>query len=279
GAGIALARALLRAAPGIVPAGLDPAAGGLLLLTPVAIGLCGGYGLGTRRAEVGRILAGVALSALLVWVYARLMAGPPVTPDAALLAAYASFSALLAIAGRLALDRAIAFAYARRAGQRRVLVVGSPGKAALVERFLASQGACNLRVVGRLSPADRPDDGALGSVAEVESALRETGARGVVLASSLPPEALETVVRRCVDAGAVVSIVPPLLPRLESHFAVRPTRPGALLEVYPRGVRVPRFAIKRAMDVGLSLIALVVLAPLMLLIAAAIKLDSRGPVL
>jgi putative colanic acid biosynthesis UDP-glucose lipid carrier transferase len=37
-------------------------------------------------------------------------------------------------------------------------------------------------------------------------------------------------------------------------------------------------ALKRLMDVGLSLIALVILFPLFLIVAVAIKLDSRGPV-
>jgi len=38
-------------------------------------------------------------------------------------------------------------------------------------------------------------------------------------------------------------------------------------------------ALKRAMDIVLSLVAMVVLFPLLVVIAAAVKIDSRGPVL
>src|SRR4051812_34480345 len=46
-------------------------------------------------------------------------------------------------------------------------------------------------------------------------------------------------------------------------------------------LHVPKGAIraKRAMDVSLSVVALVVLAPAMLLVALAIRLGSRGPAL
>jgi len=59
----------------------------------------------------------------------------------------------------------------------------------------------------------------------------------------------------------------------------------AVLDVYWRAIargyagRRPRYRIKRASDVVLAATALVLLAPLLLLIAVAIKLTSRGPVL
>src|SRR5690606_679935 len=119
--GVLLGRALLSAGAAQAPAGPDPAAAGLLLFLPVTLGLCGGYGPGTKRAATGRVLAGVALSALLVGAYSVIMAGAR-APATAVVGAYAAAAAVLVAAGRLGLDRAIAFAYDLSIGQRRVLM-------------------------------------------------------------------------------------------------------------------------------------------------------------
>ena len=275
--GLAVAHSALLVRPPSEAAGSDLASACLLLfLQPLALGLCGAYSQDTDRVRAGRLVGGAMLTALLAWLYQLLPGTPPGMFAGVLLPAYAVVAAVLLPMGRLVLDRLAASAQHRI---RRVLVCGSPGSAALVERFLASREGGDFRVVGRLAPAGLADDGALGAIAEVDQVLRATGAHCVILPSTLPPEMLEASVRRSLDAGAVVSIAPPVrLPR-DSRLVVRPTPAGALLEVQPRATWLPRFAIKRALDVVLSLIALAALAPFMLLIALAIKLDSRGPVL
>ena len=276
--GLAVAHSAVLAPPASAEAGFDLASACLLLfLQPLALGLCGAYSQSARRAHAGRLVGGVTLTALLAWVYRQLPGTPPGMFAGAFLPAYAVVAAVLLPIGRLTLDRLNASA--QRRGTRRVLVFGSPGNAVPVERFLASREGGDFRVVGRLAPAGLADDGALGTIAEVDRVLRETGAHGVVLPSTLPPEMLETAVRRCLEAGAMVSIAPPVRLRRDSRLVVRSSPGGALLEVQPRATWLPRFAIKRALDVALSLIALAALAPFMLLIALAIKLDSRGPVI
>lgn len=275
---LAIAHALVVAGLLAGEAGFDPAAASLLLfLQPLALGLCGAYSSAAHRVPVGRLVGGTALTALLAWLYQRLPGTGPVIAGGAFLPAYAVGAAVLVPMGRLVFDPVIRFA--RRPRIRRVLAFGAPGHAAVVERLLVSRRGRDFRVVGRLAPAGVADDGAQGALAEVDRVLRETGAHGVAVPSTLPSEMLETAVRRCLDAGATVFVAPPVrLPR-NSRLIVRETATGAVLEVQPRGARIPQFAIKRAMDVVLSLIALALLAPLMLLIAVAIKLDSPGPVL
>src|SRR5690606_11156388 len=130
------------------------------------------------------------------------------------------------------------------------------------------------RVVARLAPAGVADDGAQGALAEVDRVLRETGAHGVAVPSTLPSEMLETAVRRCLDAGATVFVAPPVrLPR-NSRLIVRETATGAVLEVQPRGARILQFAIKRAMDGALGLSALARPPPPILLLRVPSRSDS-----
>jgi exopolysaccharide biosynthesis polyprenyl glycosylphosphotransferase len=80
-------------------------------------------------------------------------------------------------------------------------------------------------------------------------------------------------------AGVDVRVVPDLFEGLAWNAPVEyigqfPTIPLHQRE-FPRGA----FLTKRVMDVALSLLAIVVLFPFMLLIAAMVKLDSPGPVL
>lgn len=275
---LAVAHAAVLARPPVDAAGFDLAEACLLLfLQPLALGLCGAYSPVARRAHARRLLGGVALTALLAWVYRQLPGTPGDVFEGLFLPAYAAAAAVLLPAGRWALNRVPVVAH--RPGSERVLVLGPPANVALVERYLASREAGRFRVVGRLALPGMVDDGALGTIADLERVLRETGARGVVVPSTLPPEILEAAIRRCLDAGVAVSIVPPLRLRQDFRLVVRPTPSGPLLEVHPGSMCLPRFAIKRALDIVLSLVALAALAPLMLLIAVGIKLDSPGPVI
>jgi putative colanic acid biosynthesis UDP-glucose lipid carrier transferase len=52
-----------------------------------------------------------------------------------------------------------------------------------------------------------------------------------------------------------------------------------VLNLYARPMQGTRFLVKRSMDLGLSMAALIVLAPVMGLISIVVKLDSPGPVL
>jgi exopolysaccharide biosynthesis polyprenyl glycosylphosphotransferase len=99
----------------------------------------------------------------------------------------------------------------------------------------------------------------------------------VIASSGLSFEAFETLVHRCFEAGAAVSIAPSTLHRINPRFELTKTRIGAVLRLRPGGVGLPRLAIKRAMDVALSIVGLILLAPLLFAIALVIKLDTPGP--
>jgi exopolysaccharide biosynthesis polyprenyl glycosylphosphotransferase len=116
-------------------------------------------------------------------------------------------------------------------------------------------------------------------VDELERALSRTGAQGLLVASNLPFDRMELLASQCFRLGATFSILPRALKHLSAaQIEVRQSRVGSLLQLRPVRLDVPELAVKRTMDVALTLAAMAVLWPLFVLIALAITLDSRGPV-
>jgi exopolysaccharide biosynthesis polyprenyl glycosylphosphotransferase len=138
------------------------------------------------------------------------------------------------------------------------------------------------------APGDGDDDEDLGLPAEIseldqrdlEELISQTRADRVILAAPELDEAtLATVLMSCRTLGVKLSVTPPMRAMLGtavelSHIAELP-----VIEYRTGDSSRSTMALKRALDVSVSLVGLIVLLPVMLLVAAAIKLDSRGPVL
>lgn len=260
-------------------------------LQPLALRVAGAYGSGRARTDIVKISAGVAMAALLGWVQARLFGRE--VPDLPNKAAYL-YSALvittIAWAFRMVLDRIVAAGYRAGLLKRRVLVVGSRVEVEELSLVCRSARSCDFEVVGRLSthvelvvPAEEANAGRgvpyAGQVEALEEVLPQMGAQGIVVASNLPFDRMEALASRCFRLGATISILPRALKRLSSaQIEVRHSPAGSLLQLRPVRLDVPQLAIKRTMDLALTLVGLALVWPLFILIALAIKLDSRGPV-
>jgi exopolysaccharide biosynthesis polyprenyl glycosylphosphotransferase len=181
-------------------------------------------------------------------------------------------------AARWAIDTGVRRAYRAGLGQRKLLVVANEADALSASRIVGQDPASPMRIVGRLSVQQVAEPGTVGNICELEAALRRTGARWVLLASGLPYNELQNVVHRCFELGVTIAVVPQVLDRLGARLELRHTREGSILELNTPGLPLPQLAIKRLMDLVLAGAGMVVIAPLLLVIAVLIKLDSRGPV-
>ena len=92
-------------------------------------------------------------------------------------------------------------------------------------------------------------------------------------------EALLHVLRVCRDAGVAVDVVPRLFEFLDGARTIDQIGGMPLLSIDVPTFSRPRASAKRALDIIGASVLLIVLAPVLALIAIAIKLDSRGPVL
>jgi len=257
-------------------------------LQPLALVLVGAYKGGRARTQFGRIAFGVAIAAALGWIQARLFVFVPPLPDKAAFVYSAVLICIYACMARLAIDMVIAVLYRRGALQRRVLVIGSAQDVQALLTRNARRGS-ELHVVGRLADAEEtrgpqtfgsarlPVFGGIGSLREALSSAR---AEAVVVVSSLPLETLEGLINECFTLGASVDVLPHVLGGLPTaQVEMRNGASGSFLHMHPLHLELPQLALKRTMDVVLSLGAIVVIAPLLAMIAIAIKLDSKGPVL
>lgn len=254
----------------------------MLFLEPLTLGVATAYGDGHSRISFGRILIGVSSAVLLAALQLVVIQGsvlPEIFPGSTIPLLWA-WTILVTFSLRLFIDRVVSYAYQIGLGQRRVLVIGTEMETAKLLEMLKEHKAAEIRVVGRLSPTYKREGSALNAVGDLESAVQAYDAWGVIVASSnLSFETLETIFHRCFELGVAVSVIPKTLHRFGPRLELRKTRAGALLRLHPREFGIPQLTIKRVMDLTLSGMVLLVLWPVLLAIAAAIKLDSRGPIL
>jgi exopolysaccharide biosynthesis polyprenyl glycosylphosphotransferase len=183
-----------------------------------------------------------------------------------------------------ALGAAFVFRAAARALWRglvppeRALVLGSGRLADQVSRKLALEPGHHL-VLGEdsggagpgLAELDQKHLGALVSEAQVE--------RVILALPELDEATLARVVSACREAGVKLSVLPPMRAMLGtavqlSHIAEMP-----VIEYGTWNTPPSTMALKRGIDIVVSAVGLVLLAPLMLLIALLVRLDSPGPAL
>ncbi|NNH04298.1 sugar transferase [Microbacterium ulmi] len=170
----------------------------------------------------------------------------------------------------------------------RVLLVGSEQSVAQIAAELSRTPEAGYLVIGACVPSGRSGtavDGTgipiIGDVDSVEAATRAVHADTVAVTSTdeLPPArvkeiswSLEAGRQHLVLAPSIVDIAGP-------RIHTRPVSGLPLIHVEtPRFTRGQRF-IKRGFDVVVSAALLVLLSPVLLLVAIAVKASSRGPVL
>jgi exopolysaccharide biosynthesis polyprenyl glycosylphosphotransferase len=194
------------------------------------------------------------------------------------------FFGLLWVAGlRFAYERVTGLALRVLGKRRRVLLVGSGGQIdAVADALLADAGHTRYEPVGYISLVPKPDNGLrnLGSLAQLPDLLAEHRVQEVVIADPNFPE-LEAfeLVDKCHDRGVAVRIAPTTMEIMTHRHELVPGQSVPLFELKPPVFEGLDFVLKRSFDVVVASASLVLLSPLMVAIAASIKLTSKGPVL
>lgn len=165
----------------------------------------------------------------------------------------------------------------------RTAVVGTSDEALKITRILhaGDGGFVPLGFVAS-SPITMPDPGApiLGPLSELAEIIRREGIDCVFVASTATSsQDVADVARGCRVTGTEMRVSANAPEMLTTRFSIHQV--GDLMTLSLRPVRLtgPEAALKRSFDIVLSAIALIAFMPLMGMIAAAIKLTSRGPLL
>ena len=156
--------------------------------------------------------------------------------------------------------------------RRRVLLVGDDEHLGSVERVLTSSRRLHAYdIVGSFSPGrDGPLAARLEQVRPDEIVLSEGG---------FDEETVLELVETAHRGGVRVRIAPKTTELLLQRGEYVPGQGVPLFELQPPVLAGTDWAFKKAFDLGVSFLVVVLGLPLWLVIAIAIKLDSRGPVL
>ncbi len=171
----------------------------------------------------------------------------------------------------------------QRAGyHRRALLIGSGSHIEAVAHALSSSQRTRVDLVGYISLTPRPENGlrSLGRLDQLTEILTHERIHEVIIADpDFPQERALDLVDRCHQRGVKVHVAPSTMEILVDHAEFVPGESVPLFTLRPPVFEGFEFAIKRTFDLVLSALSLVVLAPVLLAIAAAVKLSSRGPVI
>jgi exopolysaccharide biosynthesis polyprenyl glycosylphosphotransferase len=163
--------------------------------------------------------------------------------------------------------------------RRRAVLVGTSAQVQAVAHALGDSNS-GIVPVGFVSLTPEPVDGlpSLGSVAALEQHFEAIDE--VLLADpDFPQDRAVELVERCHAHGVRVRVAPSTMEILMDRVEFVPGQTLPLFELKPPVFEGVDFIVKRTFDLVVAGLLVIALAPLLLVIALAIKLTSRGPVI
>jgi len=200
----------------------------------------------------------------------------------------------LVAVGRFAHSRIQRALQARGWGEDRLLIVGVNDVGQMIWQKVRYSPSLGYRVVGFISDSNGGSNGSndetnnhtaavdvpvLGKIEDIPRVIEEQDVSEVIVAL---PEAsrdrIMTIISLCERGRVGIKVYPDVFQIMASQVSIGDLSGLPLLTVRDVALRGWRLTLKRAMDIVVSAVALVVLSPFMLLVALLIKLDSPGPV-
>jgi exopolysaccharide biosynthesis polyprenyl glycosylphosphotransferase len=180
------------------------------------------------------------------------------------------------------------FGRLRRGGGllRPVVIVGVNHEAREIAAWMTSDPDLGYRLAGFVTdlPVDRVHPSVagdvLGTVTDLRTVVTEAGAVGVIVAATATTlDVSNRLVRELTNAGIHVELSSALRDIAVSRLTVRPF--GRFPVIYVEPVRRAgwRTFAKRSFDIAVATCGLVAAGLLMAVVAVAVRLDSRGPVI
>jgi exopolysaccharide biosynthesis polyprenyl glycosylphosphotransferase len=266
----------------------------LLIVWPAAIAICRGY----RRNRIGIGLdepGAVIRAGMVVVVAGALPAGFMAVPTGAstpyallkLVATGAPFAVLLSLLVRFFARKILDLFQSHGRSLRHVLVVGGFGAAQQLSERIQREPDAGMKVIGVCLPSSelpRPVvDGipVLGSLGQAPEVVRAMGCDAVAVTSddATRNNYLRELAWSLEGAGVELLVDPGLVEVAGPRKHIRPLMGFPLLHVEEPHFTGWRRLVKRATDVVLSSIGMLVISPLILGIAAVVKLQDGGPVI
>jgi exopolysaccharide biosynthesis polyprenyl glycosylphosphotransferase len=178
--------------------------------------------------------------------------------------------------------RVTGFLLAKAGYCRRAVLVGTGAHIDKVAHALAEAAHSPVDVVGFISLEPKPDNGlrSLGRIGDLPEILAGHKVEEVIIADSdFPQEQAVELADICHQRGVSVHVAPSTMEILLERADFVPGQSVPLFRLRPPVFEGFDYLLKRSFDIVGSLVLLVVLSPVLLLTALAVRLTSRGPVL
>jgi exopolysaccharide biosynthesis polyprenyl glycosylphosphotransferase len=197
---------------------------------------------------------------------------------------------LAVLLGRYVVRTWVARARARGRFRRRMLLVGGPGAVAHVHDALVSEAGAGYEPVAALLPGYRPRSEDflpipcrtdLGTLEEIVSFAEENHVEAITLTSGdpFPPRDLRRLGWELQERGISLIMAPALVDVAGPRIHMQPLAGLPLIHVSTPRLSRGKAVTKRAFDVLAAGLGIVLISPLLLGVALAVRRDSPGPVL
>ena len=184
--------------------------------------------------------------------------------------------------------RAVARGICRRlpAYVQEAIIVGAGDIGQIVARKIIQHPEYGIRVVGFVDTVPKPIVPSLdhlpliGRPDDLPALVERMGIERVIFAFwGEPHERTLSLIRALRDYPVQVDVVPRLFELIPSTADFHALESMSLISLPPQRLSSSSLLMKRTMDVALAAVGLVLFAPLLLVIALLIQVESRGPVL
>lgn len=191
---------------------------------------------------------------------------------------FSRYTQLSFISGRL---------YAGKIAFNTLLVGDNPSARNLLEEMKRQRKPTGNQFVGCIRLTNGSTHGSLngilptlGYVEDLPDLIRKHRVEEIVLAlDDQEHHRFNEVVNLIRDEGVIIKIVPEMYDIMLGHVKMQQIFGLLLIEIYPDLMPPWQGSMKRFVDVLVSIIALILLAPLMLYCAVRVSLGSKGPVM
>jgi exopolysaccharide biosynthesis polyprenyl glycosylphosphotransferase len=252
------------------------------VVTLVALALYGLYQQNNRRfrhesfGDLGRIAHAMAVGGFLTLGAGVLMHGIDGTSEIhpAQLASIALMGVVAVPLGRAAARR---FRATQKGIRDRVLIVGSGMMVDRIRGYFA--GDPTIELVGAVDDDPKPGSAIVGTIEDVPRLCKELDIDRILIGFSRthPGDLVEEL--RPLQGKVAISIVPRYFELLSWRSQVDDLCGLPMIDVAPPALSLSARMMKRTVDIAVASAGLVVLSPLLLVFAIAIKVSSPGPVL
>lgn len=162
---------------------------------------------------------------------------------------------------------------------KNVLIIGAGRVGEEIRDNLFSGKTNGYRFVGFLDDYKKDSEQVIGSIDQVERLLQQYEIHEIYITIPSERNVINNMITRIRKYDVRIKIIPEMFEMVTSGVVFDQAYEYPCIEIVKTPLRGLNLILKRASDLVLSIVGLILISPLLLIVAVSIKLDSKGPVM